>query len=389
MSFRRGDMTELKPGMTFHFMPALWLDDGGLEITEPILITDTGVECLLRDAAPGLREMTGARRTRSRRRCPSTWTGCITGAAAALQPRRQRLGLGDDPDHGDPERCGPTALFTGANHGDEYEGPIALAGSGGDAQAEEIRGRVILVPFMNTPAFLAGHAHLALRRGQPQPDLPGPARRRRPTEKIADYFARTLVPMADIVLDFHSGGKTLDFLPFAAAHILDDKQQEAACMAAMEAFSAPYSVRMLEIDAVGMYDTEVEGQGKVFVTTELGGGGTARAGTVAIAKRGARNLLIHAGIVSGEIEAGPTTMLDMPDADCFVFAGAGGMLEPLADLGAEVAEGQPLVRIWPLDRTGAAPAEYAARRGGLLTARHFPGLVQPGDCLAVVAQVVG
>jgi len=46
MSFRRGDMSELKPGMTFHFMPALWLDDGGLEITEPILITENGVECL-------------------------------------------------------------------------------------------------------------------------------------------------------------------------------------------------------------------------------------------------------------------------------------------------------------------------------------------------------
>lgn len=46
ISFRRGDTTVLQPGMTFHFMPALWLDDGGLEITEPILITDTGYECL-------------------------------------------------------------------------------------------------------------------------------------------------------------------------------------------------------------------------------------------------------------------------------------------------------------------------------------------------------
>lgn len=46
ISFRRGDTTILQPGMTFHFMPALWLDDGGLEITEPILITDTGYECL-------------------------------------------------------------------------------------------------------------------------------------------------------------------------------------------------------------------------------------------------------------------------------------------------------------------------------------------------------
>lgn len=48
MSFRRGDKTVLEPGMTFHFMPALWLDDGGLEITEPIVITETGVECLCR-----------------------------------------------------------------------------------------------------------------------------------------------------------------------------------------------------------------------------------------------------------------------------------------------------------------------------------------------------
>ena len=46
MSLRPGDKTELKPGMTFHFMTGLWLEDMGLEITESILITETGVECL-------------------------------------------------------------------------------------------------------------------------------------------------------------------------------------------------------------------------------------------------------------------------------------------------------------------------------------------------------
>ncbi len=48
MSLRRGDDTVLRPGMTFHFMPGLWLDDGGIEITEPIVITETGAECLCR-----------------------------------------------------------------------------------------------------------------------------------------------------------------------------------------------------------------------------------------------------------------------------------------------------------------------------------------------------
>lgn len=49
MSLRRGDLTVLLPGMVFHFMPALWLDDGGLEITESIVITEHGAEklCML------------------------------------------------------------------------------------------------------------------------------------------------------------------------------------------------------------------------------------------------------------------------------------------------------------------------------------------------------
>lgn len=46
MSLRPGDRSELKPGMTFHFMTGLWLETMGLEITESILITETGVECL-------------------------------------------------------------------------------------------------------------------------------------------------------------------------------------------------------------------------------------------------------------------------------------------------------------------------------------------------------
>ncbi len=45
-SFRREDDTILEAGMTFHFMPGLWMKDWGLEITESILIRETGAaEC--------------------------------------------------------------------------------------------------------------------------------------------------------------------------------------------------------------------------------------------------------------------------------------------------------------------------------------------------------
>lgn len=41
-SIRSEDKTVLEPGMTFHFMPALWMESWGLETTETILITDAG-----------------------------------------------------------------------------------------------------------------------------------------------------------------------------------------------------------------------------------------------------------------------------------------------------------------------------------------------------------
>jgi ectoine hydrolase len=46
MSLRLGDRSVLEENMTFHFMPGLWFDDWGLEITESIVITGTGAETL-------------------------------------------------------------------------------------------------------------------------------------------------------------------------------------------------------------------------------------------------------------------------------------------------------------------------------------------------------
>lgn len=278
---------------------------------------------------------------------------------------------------------GPTALLTGGNHGDEYEGPIALFDLARRLTLEEITGRVIILPAMNYPAFRAGTRTSPIDKGNLNRLFPG-SPVGTPSQKIADYVTRYLLPMAHVVLDFHSGGKTLDFLPFAAAHALDDSRQEEECIAAVAAFGAPWSVKMREIDAVGMFDTTVEQLGKVFVTTELGGGGTATAQSAGIAKRGAANLLRHAGILSGAVEERPTRWLDMPSDDCFTFSEIDGMMEPLVDLGDAVRKGQPIGRAWPIDRTGAAPYEYTAKMDGILAARHFPGLVKAGDCIAVL-----
>jgi N-alpha-acetyl-L-2,4-diaminobutyrate deacetylase len=282
---------------------------------------------------------------------------------------------------------GPTALLTGANHGDEYEGPVALQELTVTLKPEDITGRVIIVPAFNYPAYRGGSRTSPIDKGNMNRAFPGRPDGT-PTEKIADFFQRVLLPMADMAVDFHSGGKTLDFVPFAAAHILDDKDNEAACFAAMAAFNAPYSVQLLEIDNVGMYDTAVEDMGKVLVSTELGGGGSATAKSIAIAKKGLRNVLIHAGILHGELQIDPTIRLDMPDGDCFVFSENDGLFEPMVDLGEDVKEGDIVARVWPLDRTGIPPVEYRAKISGLLISRHFPGLIKSGDCAAVIGMRV-
>jgi N-alpha-acetyl-L-2,4-diaminobutyrate deacetylase len=279
---------------------------------------------------------------------------------------------------------GPCALLTGANHGDEYEGPVALMDLAVSLKPEDIEGRVIIVPAMNYPAFRSGTRTSPIDRGNMNRSFPG-SPSGTVTEKIADYIQTVLLPEASIVLDFHSGGRTLDFIPFASAHVLENKEQQAACVAAVEAFNAPYSMIMLEIDNVGMYDTSVEDQGKTFVTTELGGGGTSTAFSNEIAKKGVRNVLKHAGIMKGELEVSPSVMLDMPDDDCFVFSQDDGMIEAVKDLGEEVKQGEIVARVWPVDRTGRLPVDYRARRSGIVASRHFPGLVKAGDCMVVVA----
>lgn len=282
---------------------------------------------------------------------------------------------------------GKTALLTGANHGDEYEGPVALSKLANTIDIQNVNGRIIIVPFMNTPAFLAATRTSPIDHGNMNRSFPG-VPNGTVTQKIADYFQHTLLPLADIVIDIHSGGKTLDFLPFAASHILQDKALQQETEQLVAAFSAPYSLQMLELDSVGMFDTAVEDAGKIFVTTELGGGGSSSAKTVAIAERGITNVLIRAGILNGELQLSPTVYLKQDDSACFITSEHDGLFEICHDLGAMVKKGDVVARVHDMKRTGVKPIEYTAKCSGLVTGRHFPGVTHSGDNMLVISEIV-
>lgn len=282
---------------------------------------------------------------------------------------------------------GPTLLFTAGSHGDEYEGQIALMKAARWLQPESIQGRVILLPSLNHPAVLSATRLSPVDGLNMNRVFPG-RRGGTATEMIAHYVYHHLLPLADVVVDLHSGGRTLEFVPSVIMHDVPDPDTRTRTLAAIRAFGAPVAAILVELDSEGMLDTAVETLGKVFISTELGGAGSSSAATVRIAENGLRNLLHHFGLLSASWELPPPTpgrTLHTPDATAFVIARDAGILEMLVDLGEPVQAGQPLCQIHHFEDYEREPTVYAARIDGLLWCRHVPGLAKRGDCLAVIA----
>ena len=281
---------------------------------------------------------------------------------------------------------GPTVLLTGANHGDEYEGPIALVKLRARLEPSAIRGRVIIIPALNYPAFRAGRRTSPIDGGNMNRVFPGNSDGTI-TEMIAHYVISKVLPLCDAVVDIHAGGRTMYLSPCTVIHELADKELMARTLAVSKAFGAPISLILVELDAAGMLDTAVEEAGKVFVSTELGGGGSASVETISIAETGVRNILCHFNMTDEVPVTRPGgTRVMHALGEAYVPAMASGLYEIVAEVGAEVAAGDAIGRIHFVDDAERVPLVHTAPRAGTVIQRHLPGLIEKGDCLALIAE---
>src|SRR5205823_5023398 len=166
---------------------------------------------------------------------------------------------------------GPTVLVLGGNHGDEYEGQVAGLKLLRSLQPQQVSGRVIVLPVLSVDASKAGTrlwpSGVNFNRSFPgRPDGP-------PNEQLADYFTRVLFPMSDVVIDMHSGGRTAWFIPCSHMHVVDDPAQRKAMLEGMQAWNSDWHFLYVDVNGNGLLPVEAEDQGKVVITTELGGGG--------------------------------------------------------------------------------------------------------------------
>ena len=107
--------------------------------------------------------------------------------------------------------------------------------------------------------------------------------------------------MADVVIDMHSGGRSAWFLPCSHMHVVDDPAQRKAMLEGMEAWNSDWHFLYIDVNGHGLLPVEAENQGKVVITTELGGGGRVPAPVHELAWSGLTNVLRHVGVLEGEV----------------------------------------------------------------------------------------
>ena len=280
--------------------------------------------------------------------------------------------------------AGPTALLVAGNHGDEYEGQIALANLARTIRPDQVSGRLIILPALNYPAVAAGQRVSPIDQGNLNRLFPGDPCGS-PTQMIAHYVSEVLIPMADLVVDLHSGGRSLDYVASALVRPGRTAEEHASLLALMRAFGAPVSFVSDGTGGGGLTTLAAAAQerGALALTTELGGGATLSRQGLALAVAGLRRVLKEHGVLpEAAVEAAPRTrFMTVKGHSAFVYAHERGIFEPAAALGDEVVSGQIAGCIHFPDLPTREPETLLFQSSGLVATRRFPSLTNRGDCL--------
>lgn len=279
---------------------------------------------------------------------------------------------------------GPTALLVAGNHGDEYEGQIALSNMAREIAVHEVSGRLLILPALNAPAVAAGRRVSPLDEGNLNRLFPGSASGS-PTEMIAHYVCSVLIPMADVVVDLHSGGRSLHYVASALVRPGRSPDEHTALLRLMDLFGAPISFVSDGTGGGGLTTLAAAAQerGALALTTELGGGATLSRWGLSLAEAGLKRLLKDQGILRDvAVEpASPTRLMTVRGHSAFVYARDRGVFEPAANIGDEVVTGQLAGRIHFPDLPTREPETLLFESSGLVACRRVPSLTNRGDCL--------
>lgn len=281
---------------------------------------------------------------------------------------------------------GPTVLLTAGNHGDEYPGQVGILRLMRELDLEHIHGRIIMIPVLNPPASSAATRLSPLDGKNFNRCFPGDPEGS-VSEIIADYVSRVLIPLSDMVIDLHTGGRGVVFHPCAHMHWVDDPEQRARMAQATAAFGTDLAFIYADVAGRGLLPTEVEQQGKTMVSTELGGGETVPAGIHRLCQAGVRRVLRHVGVLrDGDHSVPPRggrppRWVQALDREDYLFSAESGWFEPRVDLGSDVVAGEVIGALHFPESPQREPILQRASSDSVVIAHRGPALTRQGDIL--------
>ncbi|MBG0738607.1 succinylglutamate desuccinylase/aspartoacylase family protein [Paeniglutamicibacter antarcticus] len=290
--------------------------------------------------------------------------------------------------------AGPTVLLVAGTHGDEYEGQILLHELIRSIDPDRLTGTLIIVPSANYAAVLAGSRVSPVDKGNLNRSYPGDASGG-PTGQVAHLISRGLLPRADVVVDLHSGGTNSTYVPSMFLYRGPDEAMWERKVAAARSMALPYTMVVPPRLEPGSLSTAGDDAGILTLSTELGGGGTVDRLVLARARDGLAALLAGAGVIPradadqsrapGRDSSRPETIwIELVDGSA-VTTTAGGLFEPLVDLGQRVRAGDEVGRVHFVDELDRQPKVFHAAVDGVVAIIRRPTLVRPGCHLAQVA----
>ena len=283
--------------------------------------------------------------------------------------------------------AGPQILLIAGNHGDEYEGQIALTRLIQSLQPEEICGRLIILPALNLPAAQAGTRVSPLDEGNLNRVFPGDPNGS-PTWEIADYVEHHLLPMVDVVADFHAGGGSLDYRPHASTHFAVDASPEhkARSLEVVKALGVPH-VMVFERTAKGgaLPDAAIR-QEVISLGGEYGGMGSVSRIGVTLVQQSVARLLAYFGAKGTLPNDLPTPrVMHIFGTTAYVYAPEPGVFEPATELGDYVEPGNLCGHVLFPDNPVREPLPVIFEGTGEVVCKRHPGRIERGDCVAHLA----
>jgi predicted deacylase len=282
---------------------------------------------------------------------------------------------------------GPRILLLGGVHGDEYEGQVMLMKLMRTLDIANVRGHLIIMSAANAPAAYAGRRTSPLDDGNLNRAYPGDPRGT-PTQEIAYYIAQVLLPRVEYLLDFHSGGTSMRFVPSAHMYYTPDGEKFKRLRKMLEVFGMPTSVVLQGLvdhdkKAIGACDRA----GVLRFATELGGGGGITIDALRRAEHGLARLLFHLGAlrepITNELPSATELVRRLPNSK-YVYAMAAGLFEPYVEIGDEAIAGQAAGAIHFPQEPWREPLIAKFTDSGTVHATCVNSRVEIGDRLVVV-----